>query len=100
MGLKKVFEENKSNWVEQPNMMFPKELLEETSTDSVELSKPLMVVDQVEFQGSGTWFKPTTLDEVLALLKEFGEDGKGGYKIVVGNTEVGIGKTFCGHMLV
>lgn len=93
MGLKKVFEENKSNWAEQPNIMFPKELLEDTSTDSVELSKPLMIVDQVEFQGSGTWFKPTTLEGVLALLKEFGEDGKGGYKIVVGNTEVGIGKT-------
>jgi hypothetical protein len=51
-----------------------------------------MVVDKTEFHGAGTWFKPTTLVGLLKLLKEFGDPVGGGYKIVVGNTEVGIGK--------
>ena len=33
------------------------------------------------------------LDCFLKLLKEFGNPVDGGYKIVVGNTEVGIGKS-------
>jgi xanthine dehydrogenase/oxidase len=85
MGLKESFEESKVNWTEQPNQMFPKELL-----DCTEVEQPLMIVDQVEYQGSGTWFKPTTLPGLLSLLKEF----KDGYKIVVGNTEVGIGRFY------
>eukprot|EP00536_Pseudo-nitzschia_multiseries_P013908 jgi/Psemu1/320566/estExt_fgenesh1_pm.C_6290015 len=38
----------------------------------------------------GDWIKPTTLTGLLKLLKEFGDPAGGGYKIVVGNTEVGI----------
>ena len=51
-----------------------------------------MVVDDTEYQGAGTWFKPASFLDLLALLKEFGGPLGGGYKIVVGNTEVGIGK--------
>lgn len=50
--------------------------------------QPLVVVDQSDYQRSGSWFKPTTLKELLSLLRDFGD----GYKLVVGNTEVGIGK--------
>ena len=93
MGLKEVLQQKKEDWLEQPKVMFPKELLDEESKECIELSKPLMVVDQVEYQGSGTWFKPTTLTDLLILMKQFGFGPNGaGYKIVVGNTEVGIGK--------
>lgn len=92
MGMKKMLEENKADWMKQPNTMFPKELIEGTSHENLELAKPLMIVDDTEYQGAGTWFKPTTLVELLTLLKEFGGPVGGGYKIVVGNTEVGIGK--------
>ena len=91
LALKKEFEEGKTNWKDQPNEMFPKDLLDENSEASIGLAMPLMIVDQVEYQGSGTWFKPTTFEQLLSLLKEFGSDGQGGYKLVVGNTEVGIG---------
>ncbi|KAL3940381.1 MAG: hypothetical protein SGBAC_005084 [Bacillariaceae sp.] len=94
LSLKKEFEEGKTNWMDQPNQMFPKDLMDENSDVSISLSKPLMIVDQVEYQGSGTWFKPTTFEQLLSLLKEFGEDGQGGYKVVVGNTEVGIEMRF------
>ena len=91
MSMKQAFVGNKEGWMEQPNNMFPKELLEEASAESTELQKPLMVVDTTDYQAAGTWFKPTTLVELLKLLKEFGDPATGGYKIVVGNTEVGIG---------
>jgi xanthine dehydrogenase/oxidase len=93
MGLKNMLEDNKPNWKEQPNSMFPKELTVETSHESLQLAKPLMVVDETDYQGAGTWFKPSTLVELLTLLKEFGGPVGGGYKIVVGNTEVGIGES-------
>jgi xanthine dehydrogenase/oxidase len=48
-----------------------------------------MVADTTEFQAGGTWFKPTSLREMLALMQEFEV-----YKIVVGNTEVGIETRF------
>ena len=48
-----------------------------------------MVVDSTEFHAGGTWFKPTSLREMLALMQEFDS-----YKIVVGNTEVGIETRF------
>ena len=72
--------------------MFPKELLDGGSVESLELTKPLMVVDGSDYHGAGTWFKPTSLVELLSLLADFAADGSGGCKIVVGNTEVGIGK--------
>ena len=80
-----------SNWADQPNAMFPKDLLDQKSTVSTVLTKPLMVADTQEFGSGGTWFKPTTMVDMLQLLKEFGVREKGGCKIVVGNTEVGIG---------
>ena len=66
---------------------------------STELMKPLMVVDRsIDYEGTnnshcgGTWFKPTTFVQLLELLKEYGGPNGEGFKIVVGNTEVGIGK--------
>lgn len=82
------------SWRDQPNKMFPKELLEEGSSDAALLARPLMVVDRSEYHAGGTWFKPTTLTELLTLLKEFGGMGKGACKLVVGNTEVGIETRF------
>ena len=84
------------SWREQPNKMFPKELLDEESSVCKELSKPLMVVDQSGNHPGGTWFKPTTFIELLKLLQEFGDPSASspGYKIVVGNTEVGIETRF------
>lgn len=82
------------SWKEQPNKMFPKELLDETSLDRAMVSQPLMVVDRTEYQVAGTWFKPTSLTELLALLKDFGGLGTGACKLVVGNTEVGIETRF------
>ena len=92
LAMKDEFIKGKDGWMEQPNTMFPKELVDESSLVYLELAKSLMVVDDTDYQGSGTWFKPTTFDDLLALTKEFGEPAAGGYKIVVGNTEVGIGK--------
>jgi len=91
---KETFLANKDTWSDQPDQMFPKELLNAESTESVELSKPLMIVDRSDFHAGGTWFKPTTLAEFLALLEEFGGTGTGACKIVVGNTEVGIETRF------
>ena len=85
---------NKNSWLNQPNDMFPAALLDDDSDESIELRKPLMVVDKTEFSAGGTWFKPTTFVEMLELLEEFGEGAAGGCKIVVGNTEVGIETRF------
>lgn len=93
VAMKKMFVENKEDWLEQPNIMFPKELADASSAENEELSKPLMVVDHTDYQGAGTWFKPSSLEDLLILLKDFGGPAGGGYKIVVGNTEVGIGKS-------
>ena len=87
-----TFLKDKATWAQQPSQMFPKELLDEASAERIQLSKPLMVVDKTDYHAGGTWFKPTTLDELLALLTEFGGSGTGACKIVVGNTEVGIGR--------
>jgi xanthine dehydrogenase/oxidase len=92
VAMKKAFVGNNNDWLEQPNKMFPKELVDPSSSENQILLKPLMVVDHTEFQGAGTWFKPNSLEDLLTLLKEFGSPTGGGYKIVVGNTEVGIGK--------
>jgi xanthine dehydrogenase/oxidase len=81
----------KLDWAEQPTQMFPADLLDAGSADSLALTKPMMVVDSTDYHGAGTWLKPTTLLGLLKLLKEFGDPAGGGYKIVVGNTEVGIG---------
>jgi len=82
---------DKKSWKQQPNLMFPKALQDVHSTVRAQLSKPLMVVDKSEFHAGGTWFKPNTLETLLALLEEYGGTGTGACKIVVGNTEVGIG---------
>ena len=89
---KDTFLKDKASWTQQPSEMFPKALQDSQSDESAQLSKPLMVVDKTEFHAGGTWFKPTTLEEFLGLLDEFGGSGTGACKIVVGNTEVGIGK--------
>ena len=79
---KDSFMKNPEAWLDQPNSMFPDKLMSPPST-------PLMVVDK-SFHKAGTWFKPTTLSQLLSLLHEF----KGECKIVVGNTEVGIETKF------
>ena len=79
---KDSFLKNPEVWLDQPNSMFPDKLMSPPST-------PLMVVDK-SFHKAGTWFKPTTLSQLLSLLHEF----KGECKIVVGNTEVGIETKF------
>ncbi len=84
----KILEYNKdaktnTQWLEMPNEMFPEELVKN------QLKAPLIVVDQT-YHKAGTWMKPTTLNELLVLLKKF----NGECKIVVGNTEVGIETKF------
>jgi hypothetical protein len=79
------------DWLNKPNVMFSKSLMGDDGTMEMELAKPLMIVDRSEFHAGGTWVKPTTLVDFLNLLKEFGGVGAGGCKIVIGNTEVGIG---------
>ena len=91
MGMKASLLKTSADWSNQPLKTFPSDLSDPSSVDSKALSKPLMVVDTTEYHGAGTWFKPTTLIQLLKLLKEFGDPAGGGYKIVVGNTEVGIG---------
>jgi len=95
---KKAMKESLTNssdeWTNQPEAMFPSDLLDPSSTDSKALAMPLMVVDSTEYHGAGTWFKPTTLVELLKLLREFSDPAVGGYKVVVGNTEVGIETRF------
>ncbi len=106
VAMNKLFVENNEGWLELPENMFPSELADASSKESQDLRKPLMVVDHTAFQGAGTWFKPSCFKELLELLKDFGGRAGGGYKIVVGNTEVGIGKLIvlflgyiCGHLL-
>ena len=82
---------DKESWSKQPEAMFPLVLLDSQSAEVAEISKPLMVVDRTEYHAGGTWFKPTSLEGLLSLLQEFGGSGTGACKIVVGNTEVGIG---------
>lgn len=80
--LKNYFQANQDwNWLEKPNEDFPKALIDSRNNE------PLMVVDRT-YHNSGTWFKATTLVDLLSLLKRF----HGQCKLVVGNTEVGIGK--------
>lgn len=83
------------SWLEQPNKMFPPELIDAESEVSKATSSPLIVVDKSMYETAGTWLKPTSLPEMLGVLKEFGGVGEGGCKIVVGNTEVGIGTIMC-----
>lgn len=80
-----------TDWLSLPDRMFPAELSDPESSLSAALRKPLAVFDNTEYSSEGAWFKPTTMVELLSLLSDFG-DKKGGCKIVVGNTEVGIGK--------
>lgn len=87
---KALFDSN-GKWITQPNDMFPAELRDSKSSVNEALAKSLAVIDQTEYAAGGSWFKPTSLVEVLQLLKDFG-DKDGGCKIVVGNTEVGIGE--------
>lgn len=88
---KDTFLANKDSWLNQPNEAFPAELLDDDSAVCTELGNPLMIVDTTEFHAGGTWFKPTSLYEMLGLMQEF---GAGACKIVVGNTEVGIETRF------
>jgi xanthine dehydrogenase/oxidase len=92
-AMKESLTTSSDDWTNQPEAMFPSDLLDPSSADSKALSMPLMVVDSAEYHGAGTWFKPTTLIELLKLLREFSDPAVGGYKVVVGNTEVGIGKS-------
>lgn len=92
VAMKKEFIGDYEDWQKQPLEMFPQALDDVNSKENQELTKPMMIVDSTDFQGAGTWFKPTTLTDLLLLLKDFGGENGGGYKIVVGNTEVGIGK--------
>mmetsp|Transcript_19263 Transcript_19263/g.41761 ORF Transcript_19263/g.41761 Transcript_19263/m.41761 type:complete len:1654 (+) Transcript_19263:272-5233(+) len=91
-------------WWDQPNQMFPKELLPSSSNDNdddthigdiqKQLAQPLMVVD-TSIHNGGTWYQPTTLEGLLDLFREFSDDDNGGgIKMVVGNTEVGIETKF------
>lgn len=84
----------KKGWLDQPNLMFPKELMDVNSVIFTELAKPLVIVDRSEYHSAGTWIKPSTLLDLLGILKEYGGTGEGGCKIVVGNTEVGIEARF------
>lgn len=79
-----------AEWLSQPTEMFPIELLDSKSEVSLDLAKPLAVLDKTEYSNGGSWFKPTTMVELLTLLRDFG-DKESGCKVVVGNTEVGIG---------
>lgn len=79
---KDSFHKDPQAWLDQPNAMFPETLMSPPCT-------PLVVVDK-SFHKAGSWFKPTTLTELLSLLNQF----KGECKIVVGNTEVGIETKF------
>lgn len=84
---KEVLAKMDGEWRNQPDNMFPDELLK--ISDDI-ARRPLVVVDTTEFHAGGTWFKATTLTEMLHLLDEFA----GHCKIVVGNTEVGIETRF------
>ena len=76
-----------SPWSNRPDDNFPPDLL---STDT-EASHPLVVVASDASGGeTGTWLQPSSLPELLRLLREF----EGACKVVVGNTEVGIETRF------
>lgn len=94
IAMGKDFVRGSGDWKKHPLDMFPQALSNSDSLENKELAKPLMIVDSTEFQGAGTWFKPTTFKDLLDLLNDFGREGGGGYKIVVGNTEVGIETKF------
>lgn len=79
---KDSFKNNPQEWLDQPNSMFPEKLKSPPTS-------PLVVIDD-SFHKAGSWFKPTSLSELLSLLHQF----KGECKIVVGNTEVGIETKF------
>ena len=78
-------------WWDQPNKMFPKELLDQTDIQK-QLAQPLMVAD-TSIHNGGTWYQPKTIEELLNLFREFSAS-KRGIKMVVGNTEVGIETKF------
>ena len=93
-------------WWNLPNELFPKELLLPTTTkeennggekrSSDDLSKPLKVVD-TSIHNGGTWYAPTTLEELLNLFRKYSTTNNNngdGVKMVVGNTEVGIETKF------
>lgn len=84
-----------SDWWKKPNDMFPKELLPTAENAAIheQLAKPLVVVD-TSIHNGGTWFQPHTLEELLDLFREYAPAEKGGLKMVVGNTEVGIETKF------
>ena len=65
------------SFLQQPDQMFPKELL------TYKEESLLLISDH------STWFKPTSLSNLLELKAQFPEA-----KIVVGNTEVGIETKF------
>lgn len=66
---------------EESKVVFPKALLEQAKNP-----QPLY------FEGRGyRWFRPLTLSQVQSL-KEHYDDGKGNFKLVVGNTSIGIYK--------
>eukprot|EP00804_Cyclotella_cryptica_P017080 CCRYP_003325-RB/>CCRYP_003325-RB protein AED:0.06 eAED:0.06 QI:85/1/1/1/0.87/0.77/9/930/1539 len=92
---KVVDEKHGSDWWKQPMDMFPKELLPTTENTEIreQLSKPLVVVDSSIHNG-GTWLQPHTLEELLDLFRDYAPAEKGGIKMVVGNTEVGIETKF------
>ena len=83
--------EASTDWLSHPDRMFPAELSDAESSLSSELCQPLAVFDKTLYSSGGAWFKPTTMVQLLELLRDFGTE-EGGCKIVVGNTEVGIGK--------
>ena len=89
-SIDKILQYNKdartdTQWLDKPNDMFPKELI----TSHMHTTTPLIVVDKT-YNKAGTWLKPTTMKELLLLLKQF----RGECKIVIGNTEVGIETKF------
>uniref|UniRef100_A0A7S4RBL2 Xanthine dehydrogenase n=2 Tax=Ditylum brightwellii TaxID=49249 RepID=A0A7S4RBL2_9STRA len=82
-----------SSWRNQPIDMFPDSLTSAPDSEiGMELFKPLLVVDSTA-HGRSTWMKPTTILELLSLLRQYGESDNG-CKIIVGNTEVGIETKF------
>ncbi|HKS28347.1 MAG TPA: molybdopterin cofactor-binding domain-containing protein [Pyrinomonadaceae bacterium] len=66
---------------EESKVVFPKALLEKAKNP-----RPLY------FEGHGyKWFRPLTLAEVQSLKERY-DDGQGNFKLVVGNTSIGIYK--------
>ena len=82
---KQIFDEKYEAWWKKPDETFPDELSQQTK-------EPLLVVDKSVHNG-GTWFQPSTFEELLDLFREFAPQ-EGGLKLVVGNTEVGIETKF------